>query len=70
MLGSGWQSVGGGRQGRARVRQFNHHDMARSIAVLVSGILALIHKVLASSGRQKAKNPREEELLKIYQCKS
>jgi len=49
--------------------------MARSIAVLVSGILALIHKVLASNGRQKAKKKekkrqREEELLKIYQCKS
>jgi len=29
--------------------------MARSIAVLVSGILALIHKVLASNGRQKEK---------------
>jgi len=34
--------------------------MARSIAVLVSGILALIHKVLASNGRQKAKKKEKK----------
>lgn len=51
---------GTGAKGRPRARQFNQHDMARSIAVLVSGILALIHKVLPSDGRQKAKKPREK----------
>lgn len=40
----------------ATARQFNQDDMARSIAVLDSAILALIHKVLAPRTCPKMKN--------------
>lgn len=56
-----WQDYGWGKRkgctaSYATARQFNQDDMARSIAVLDSAILALIHKVLAPRTCPKMKN--------------
>lgn len=79
----GWGKRKGSTASYATARQFNQDDMARSIAVLDSAILALIHKVLAPRTCPKMKNNNcaapsraeratvaREELRKIYQCKS
>lgn len=50
------EGKGGSTASYATARQFNQDDMARSIAVLDSAILALIHKVLAPRTCPKMKN--------------
>lgn len=51
-----WGKRKGSTASYATARQFNQDDMARSIAVLDSAILALIHKVLAPRTCPKMKN--------------